>query len=103
MRKSFLLVLCVAVLFVTIMPTISHAWVHNNYRSWGHGYHHGSGWGLAGAAIGGVILGTAIGSALAPPVYVAPPPPGVYYAYPPPAPRGYYYYPAPRVGYVYPY
>ncbi len=102
MRKSFLVVLCVAVLFVTIVPTISHAWVHNNYRSYGHGYH-GSGWGLAGAAIGGVILGTAIGSALASPVYVAPPPPGAYYAYPPPAPRGYYYYPPPRVGYVYPY
>jgi hypothetical protein len=104
MRKGLLVVLCAAVLFATLVPTMSHAWVRGGYHGWGPRHHYGSGWGVAGAAIGGVILGTAIGSALAPPVYVAPPPPPrVYYAYPPPPPRGYYSYPAPRGAYAYPY
>jgi hypothetical protein len=102
MRKGLLVVLCVGVLFMTFAPTISYGWVRGgHYGSGPRYYHHGSGWGVAGAAVGGVLLGAAIGSALAPPVYVAPPP-RVVYAYPPPPPRGYYYAPPPRA-YVYPY
>jgi hypothetical protein len=104
MRKCFLVVLCLGVLLMTFAPTIGHAWVRGGHYGWGgpRHYHHGPGWGVAGAAVGGVLLGAAIGSALAPPVYVAPPPRVVYAYPPPPPPRGYYYAPPPGA-YVYPY
>jgi hypothetical protein len=103
MRKGLLVVLCVGVLFMTFAPTVSHAWVRGGHYGWGpRYYHHGPGWGVAGAAVGGVLLGAAIGSALAPPVYVAPPPRVVYSYPPPPPPRGYYYAPPPGA-YAYPY
>ncbi len=101
MRKGLLVVLCMAVILATFVPTLSHAWVRGGYYYGPRHYHHGPGWGVAGAAVGGVLLGAAIGSALAPPVYAAPAP-RVVYAYPPPPPPRYYYAPPPGA-YVYPY
>jgi hypothetical protein len=104
MKKGVLVVLCTAVLFMTLAPAMSHAWVRGGHHGhWGAGHYRGGpGLGVAGAAVGGVIVGAVIGSALASPAYAAPAP-RVVYAYPPPPPRGYYHYAPPPGAYVYPY
>jgi len=99
MKKTIVITLLFAVLFVSILPAVSDARGLGYYG--GRGYYHGyrgNGWGIAGAVVGGLALGAVIGNAIAAPVYVAPPPPRAYYY---PAPPAYYYPPPPR-GYDYP-
>ncbi|MHB8108928.1 MAG: hypothetical protein ACYDHW_02720 [Syntrophorhabdaceae bacterium] len=100
MKKTVLVVLIFAVLFIMIMPALGDARGGYHYRPYyGHHRYHGSGWGYGGAAAGGFVLGAIVGSSMyrPAPVYAAPPPP------PPPPPRAYYYYPPPAGVYVYPY
>ena len=96
MKKIVIAISLIVLVFMLIAPATSHAWGRGGY----YGHRGGYGWGIAGAAVGGLLLGSMIGNALAPPVYYAPPPPA-YYA--PPPPRAYYYYPSPAPrAYVYP-
>jgi len=105
MKKGILIMLALAVLFVTVLPAISYARGPGYNRGWGprpyyRGYNYG--WGIAGAAAGGIVLGTIIGSSMSSrPVYVEPR--RVYVVPPPPPPGAYYYYPPPERVYVYPY
>ncbi len=113
MKKGILIMLALAILFVTVLPAISYARGPGYNRGWGSGhnrgwgprpYYRGSnyGWGIAGAAAGGLVLGTIIGSSMSSrPVYVEPR--RVYVVPPPPPPGAYYYYPPPERVYVYPY
>lgn len=96
MKKIFLITLAVVLIAVIALPSSGYC---RGYYGGYRGHHHGNGWWIPGAILGGLFLGSVLSSAASPPVYYAPPPPPP----PPPPPRYYYYYPpAPRV-YVYPY
>ena len=105
MKRWTLIILAVAIFFVTVLPAVSYARGPRYYRhGWGPRPHYYrpyyGGWNMAGAAAGGFLLGAVIGSSVSRPAYVVEPAP-VYVLPPPPPPRVYYYPPPARV-YVYP-
>ena len=105
MKKGILVILALAIFFVTLLPAMSYARGRVHHRGWGppRPYYHsrGYGWNMAGAAAGGLLIGAIIGSSISRPAYVEPR--RVYVVPPPPPPRVYYYYPPPERVYVYPY